>query len=183
HAKPKRAPAIEKRGPPKRKRFDSAQRRPAGYVVPVQAGQVPTLGEIVEETLPNGVQLMAKRRSDVPVLSVQALVNAGQLFEPEDKAGLAELVGSLLDEGIDDGQGRKKSGEEIADGVEFVGGQYGTSTNGVSVKVLSEHAGVAYDLVRDLIRYPSFPLARFDKLREDQLAEIESMDQDPTRVA
>jgi zinc protease len=175
HAKPKRAPAIEKRGPPKRK--------PAGYVVPVQAGQVPTLGEVVEETLPNGVLLMAKRRSDVPVLSVQGLVNAGQLFEPEDKAGLAELVGSLLDEGIDDGKGRVKTGEEIADGVEFVGGQYGTSTNGVSVKVLSEHAGVAFDLVRDLLRYPAFPQARFDKLREDQLAEIESMDQDPTRVA
>jgi len=176
-AKPKRAaaPSIEKKGPPKR--------IPASYVLPTQAGQVPTLGEVVEETLPNGVLLMAKRRSDVPVLSVQALVNAGQLFEPEEKAGLAELVGSLLDEGVDDGQGRKKSGEEIADGVEFVGGQYGTSTNGVSVKVLSEHAGVAYDLVRDLIRFPSFPLARFDKLREDQLAEIESMDQDPTRVA
>jgi zinc protease len=177
HAKAKRAAAsaIEKKGPPKRK--------PASYVPSMQVGEAPTLGEVVEETLPNGVLLMAKKRSDVPVLSVQALVNAGQLFEPEDKAGLAELVGSLLDEGIDDGKGRKKSGEEIADGVEFVGGQYGTSTNGVSVKVLSEHASVAYDLVRDLIRYPSFPLARFDKLREDQLAEIESMDQDPTRVA
>ena len=53
----------------------------------------------------------------------------------------------------------------------------------MTVKVLSEHSEVAFNLVRDLLRYPSFPKGRFDKLREDQIAEIESMDQDPTRVA
>jgi len=136
-----------------------------------------------EETLANGLSLIVKQRSDVPVLTVQALVNAGQIFEPEDKAGLAELVGGLLDEGIEDDQGRRRSGDEIAGDVEFVGGQYGTSANGVTVKVLSEHSEVAYNLVRDLLRYPSFPKQRFEKLREDQVAEIESMDQDPTRVA
>jgi zinc protease len=176
-AKPKRsggaaAPGTEKKeGPPKR--------RSAG-AVPQAA---PSLGEVRRETLPNGLKILAKKRSDVPVLSVQALVNAGQVFEPEDKAGLAELVGSLLDEGIEDDQGRRRTGDEIAGDLEFVGGQYTTGANGVSVKVLSEHAEIAYNTTRDLLRYPSFPKDRFDKLKEDQLAEIESMDQDPTRVA
>jgi zinc protease len=143
----------------------------------------PSLGAVQREVLPNGLILLAKRRSDVPVLTVQALVNAGQVFEPEDKAGLADLVGGLLDEGIEDDHGRRRTGDEIAGDVEFVGGQYATSANGVSVKVLSEHAEVAFNTVRDLLRYPSFPKERFDKLREDQLAEIESMDQEPTRVA
>ncbi|HLY11624.1 MAG TPA: pitrilysin family protein, partial [Planctomycetota bacterium] len=127
--------------------------------------------------------ILAKKRSDVPVLSIQALVNAGQIFEPEDKAGLAELVGNLLDEGIEDDQGRRRTGDEIAGDLEFVGGQYTTGANGISIKVLSEHAQIAYNTARDLLRFPSFPKDRFDKLREDQLAEIESMDQDPTRVA
>jgi zinc protease len=177
HAKPKRKASSEpglKRGPPKY--------RPSGFVA-FQGAKPPALGEVVEETLPNGLTLIAKRRSDVPVLTVQALVNAGHLFEPEEKAGLAELVGSLIDEGVEDDRGRRRSGDEIAAEVEFVGGQYGTSSNGVSVKVLSEHSEVAFNLVRDLIRFPSFPKARFEKLREDQIAEIESMDQDPTRVA
>jgi zinc protease len=173
-AKPKRAasePGL-KRGPPKRS--------PGRLLQPTRP---PDLGEVREETLPNGLRLLAKRRSDVPVLTVQALVNAGQLFEVEEKAGLAELVGELLDEGIEDDQGRRRTGDELAGDVEFVGGQYGTSANGISVKVLSEHSEVAFNLVRDLLRYPSFPKARFEKLRDDQLAEIESMDQDPTRVA
>jgi zinc protease len=143
----------------------------------------PSLGDVAREVLPNGLTLLAKKRSDVPILTIQALVNAGQIFEPEDKAGLAELVGSLLDEGIEDDQGRRRSGDEIAGDIEFVGGQYSTGANGISVKVLSEHADVAYNTMRDLLRYPSFPKERFEKLREDQLAEIESIDQDPTRVA
>ncbi|HZE95639.1 MAG TPA: pitrilysin family protein, partial [Planctomycetota bacterium] len=173
-AKPKRAalgtPAPK--GPPKRRAAASAA---------LQA--IPSLGEVAREVLPNGLTLLAKKRSDVPVVSMQALVNAGQIFEPEDKAGLAELVGSLLDEGIEDDQGRRRSGDEIAGDIEFVGGQYATSANGISVKVLSEHSDVAFNLLRDLLRYPSFPKERFEKLREDQLAEIESLDQDPTRVA
>ncbi len=143
----------------------------------------PSLGEVRREVLPNGLILLAKKRSDVPVLTVQALVNSGQIYEPEAKAGLADLVGGLLDEGIEDDRGRRRSGDEIAGDVEFVGGQYGTSANGVSVKVLSEHADVAFNTVRDLLRYPSFPKERFEKLREDQLAEIESMDQEPSRIA
>jgi zinc protease len=160
------------KGPPKRR---------AGTPVAPQAA--PVLGEVRREVLSNGLTLLAKKRSDVPVLSLQALVNAGQIFEPEDKAGLAELVGSLLDEGIEDDQGRRRTGDEIAGDLEFVGGQYSTGSNGISVKVLSEHSEIAYNTVRDLLRYPSFPKDRFDKLKEDQLAEIESMDQDPTRVA
>jgi zinc protease len=149
-AKPKRKATSEpglKRGPPKR--------RPPGFVA-LQGDKPPVLGEVREEVLPNGLTLIVKRRSDVPVLSMLAHVNAGPLFEAEDKAGLAELVGTLIDEGIEDEQGRRRSGDEIAGDVEFVGGQYGTSSNGVTVKVLSEHADVAYNLVRDLLRYPSF---------------------------
>ena len=175
-AKPKRTgsgsgPGLQK-GPPKR--------RPGTLLA---AQSAPVLGEVRREVLPNGLTLLAKKRSDVPVLSIQALVNAGQVFEPEEKAGLAELVGGLLDEGIEDDQGRRRTGDEIAGDLEFVGGQYSTGANGISVKVLSEHSEIAFNTARDLLRFPSFPKERFEKLREDQLAEIESMDQDPTRVA
>ena len=175
-AKPKRSGGPSGSGLQK----GAPKRRPGSAGAPQSA---PVLGEVLREVLPNGLTLLAKKRSDVPVLSVQALVNAGQVFEPEDKAGLAELVGSLLDEGIEDDQGRRRTGDEIAGDLEFVGGQYTTGANGISVKVLSEHSDIAFNTARDLLRYPSFPKDRFEKLKEDQLAEIESMDQDPTRVA
>lgn len=176
-AKPKRSASSPGQGG---KRGGAPKRRIGPGAVPQAA---PSLGDVMRVVLPNGLTVLAKQRSDVPVLTVQAFVSAGQVFEPEEKAGLADLVGNMLDEGIEDDRGRRRSGDELAGDVEFVGGQYATSTNGVSVKVLSEHADVAFNTVRDLLRFPSFPKERFEKLREDQLAEIESMDQDPTRVA
>jgi zinc protease len=184
HAKAKKVSAEPgpPRGPPKRTTTPKRLAGAGGASYRQAVGGAPVLGEVLEEKLPNGVTLLVKKRSDVPVLAVRAVVNAGPLFEAEEKAGLAELVGSLLDEGIEDGD-RRKSAEELADEVEFVGGRYETGTQGVAVKVLSEHSEVAFNLVRDLMRYPSFPKDRFEKLREDQIAEIESMDQEPSHVA
>jgi zinc protease len=174
-AKPGKAGAVPQAAPPKR-RPGLRPARQAGYAAP-------KLGPVAEAILPNGLTLLAHRRKGLPVLSVQALVQAGQAFEPATQAGLAQLVGDLLDEGIDDGQGRTRTAEQIAADVEFVGGRFSTGAAGVAVKVLAEHASTAYDLVRDLLRYPSFPRTRFEALKDDQLAEAESQDEDPSGVA
>ncbi len=146
-------------------------------------GGGPSLGEVKEVTLENGLTVVVTSRRDFPVLAVQAFVDGGQLYEPEEKAGLVRLVGELLDEGTDDGAGRVRSAQEIAGDLEFVGGRLDANANGAAVKVLSEHSALAFDLVRDLLRHPSFPEDRFEQIRSDLLAEIESMDDDPQGVA
>lgn len=143
----------------------------------------PVLGAVRERTLSNGLRLLVLRRPGVPVLSVQALVNAGQAYEPAEQAGVAQLTGELLDEGVEDERGRRRGAEQIAGEIEFVGGQFSCGAAGVAAKVLSEHAGTAFDLVRDLLRFPSFPRPRFEALKEDLLADIESQDEEPGRVA
>ncbi|MBI2898948.1 MAG: insulinase family protein [Planctomycetes bacterium] len=149
-----------------------------------RAQAAPDLGEYWEVRLRNGLTLLAKRKEGVPVVSVQAYVRAGALLEPDDKAGVATLTGEMLDEGIRDEPGRRTLGhEQIAGMIEDVGGALQTGATGVSVKVLSEHRNLAFDLVRDLLLFPSFPNDRFKKLKQDQLAEIQSMDDDPQSVA
>jgi zinc protease len=151
--------------------------------VPARQAGAPTLGPVTEATLENGLRIVVKSRRDFPVLVVQGFVDGGQIYEPEDKAGLVRLVGELLDEGVDDGAGRALSSEQIAERIEFAGGRLEANVHGASVKVLSEHADLAFDLVRDLLRHPSFPQDRFEQIREDLVAEIESMDDDPQAVA
>jgi len=145
--------------------------------------QAPAFGEVKEVVLDNGLTVLVKPRRDVPVLAVQAFVTAGMLFEPEEKAGLSALAGDLLDEGVDDGKGRVLSAGQLLEAIEFVGGQFEAGPSGAEAKVLSEHASLAFDLVRDVLRYPSFPEERVERLREDQLAEIEAMDDDPQQLA
>jgi zinc protease len=160
------------------------KRAPRRHGTPLQGVAGPAdFGSFRELRLENGLTLLIKPRPGIPILAIQGFVNAGPLYEPEDKAGLASLVGDCLDEGIRDPGGRELTAAQIADGIESLGGKFSTSSSGVAVKVLSEHATQAFDLVRDVLRYASFPEARVTKVREDMLAEIEARDDDPTARA
>ncbi len=148
---------------------------------PAQAA--PKLAGVRQATLPNGLRVLVAPRRDVPVLAVQCFVHAGPVREAEAKAGVATLTGDLLDEGIEDDAGRWRSGDQLAAEIEFVGGDLATGPTGAACKVLSEHATLAFDLVRDVIRYPSFPEERFGELKDDLLAEIQTQDDEPQRAA
>jgi len=60
--------------------------------------------------------LVAERPS-LPIVTVQVLLKAGSLWEPEDKAGLANLTARLLPLGT-----RSRTAPEINATIEFVGG-------------------------------------------------------------
>jgi zinc protease len=171
--RPGRDAGLGRRGPPRRPPLVSAG-----------AGALPALGEVRELRLPNGLTLLAQRRGDLPIVTLQADVRAGALYESDDKAGLADLVSRMLDQGIiEAGRGQKKSSDEIAREVEFLGGQYSISATGLTVNLMSADASAGFDLVRDLLRNPSFPEDRFEKTREDQLSDLESIDEDPQDAA
>jgi zinc protease len=175
----KKDPDKKDGGKPGGEKKEGDKRRPGQRSPGLQAKSgPPDLGPVREVKLENGLTVLIKSRRDFPILAIQGFVNGGMLFEPEDKAGLATLVGDTLDEGIKDDRGRERTGDELAEEIESLGGKFSTNSNGVSVKVLSEHATQAFDLLRDILRYPSFPEERVKKVREDMLAEIESRDDD-----
>jgi zinc protease len=136
-----------------------------------------------EERLENGLAVVVQPRPGTGVLAVRAFVEAGPLFEPEEKAGVAFLTGDLLDEAIEDDDGRRLCGEDLAAPLEFAGGEFFTDAEGVSVRIPAEHAARAFDLVRDVLRYPSFPEELVRARREDLLARIETQDDDPRDAA
>jgi zinc protease len=175
-AKAKRDPAVR---PSKRSPRGTEGRRSG----PRAVQGAPVLKGVRQTTLPNGLRVMVAPRRDVPVLAVQCFVNAGPLLEPEAKAGVASLTGDLLDEGIEDDAGRWRSGDQLASEIEFVGGDLATGPTGAACKVLSEHATLAFDMIRDVVRYPSFPAERFSEVKDDLLAEIQAQDDDPQRAA
>ncbi|HXX94893.1 MAG TPA: pitrilysin family protein, partial [Planctomycetota bacterium] len=157
--------------------------RRGGSGVGAGSGSLPSLGEVREERLPNGMTIIAQRRSDLPILTLQAGTLTGSLYESEDKAGLADLVSRMLDQGIQEGKGPKKTSDDITREVEFLGGQYTISSTGISVNLMSAHATVGFDLLRDLLRNPSFPEDRFERMREDQLADLDAQDEEPQDAA
>src|SRR3989449_8459361 len=77
------------------------------------------------EVLPNGIVLLVAERPAVPIVAVRALVQAGAVHDPPDRAGLANLTGVLLTRGT-----TKRTGPELDSAIEVVGGGPGAGGRG-----------------------------------------------------
>src|SRR5947209_13468730 len=65
--------------------------------------------EPVTFTLPNGMKIYLLEYHELPLVHGVAIVRTGNLFDPPDKRGLAELTGSVLRSGGT----RDKTGDEL----------------------------------------------------------------------
>ncbi|HWP48257.1 MAG TPA: pitrilysin family protein [Candidatus Limnocylindrales bacterium] len=128
--------------------------------------------------LANGLTVLFLENRFYPIVAIEAFVDAGQKHEPEDKAGLAYLVGTLLDEGT-----KNRSGLEIAQIMDFIGGNLETSSTGVFAQILSKDVDIALDIVSDILKNALFDEQEVIKERNKQLAAIKSEQDDPNIVA
>ena len=131
--------------------------------------------------LDSGLILLLLENHDLPIVSVQTFSRASQLYESEDQAGLANLVGMLLEDGTKD-----RTADQIAAAMEFVGGRLGTGPTGVEATVLAKDTGLALDVVFDILMNASFPEDRSGRrggARADRAARATCRAISPERVA
>src|SRR5207249_8743046 len=128
--------------------------------------------------LPNGLKLLLHEDHRLPIVAAQALVARVQLVEPAEKAGVARLVGSLLDEGTD-----RHTGPQIAEMIENVGGVLTFSSSGGSVKVLAPDRSLGLKLFFECLARPTFPKDAFERKQQQQLSTIEEANQQPDTKA
>jgi zinc protease len=123
--------------------------------------------------LSNGLVLLLSENHSIPSVSINAIVQVGSRFEEDDQAGLAALVGSLLDSGT-----TTRTSQQIAETIEAVGGQLGSfgdyQSSGVVVRVLSRDTVLGLDVASDLIMNANFPDERVREHVDRRIAQIRS---------
>lgn len=132
--------------------------------------------------LANGLPLLIARTDGPPVATLALLLPAAGVHEPDDRAGLASLTGSLLESGAGE-----RSAPEIAEAFEGLGAQFGVATTWdateVEVTALTSRLAPAAELASELVRAPTFPGAEVERVREEQLAAILQRRADPRGLA
>jgi zinc protease len=128
--------------------------------------------------LDNGLVLLLYENHRLPLIVAQADVKHTRILEPEDKAGVASLVGSLLDEGS-----KQHSGEEIADMIESVGGTLSMSSDGGSVRALASHRSLALGLLLECLSQPKFDKEEFERQKTRLLSTVEESEHVPETKA
>jgi zinc protease len=170
---PQQPPATQQAGAPAPDRSV----RPA-------VGEAPDLllPAIQQFTLGNGMRVLLMEKRDLPLVQVNLILDAGAVFDPSGREGLASLTAAMLDEGA-----AGMTSLEIADAFEMMGARFGigagTHSASMSLRAPTARMPDALRLAADVIRRPEFPQHELDRLRVERLTALVRSHDDPGSIA
>lgn len=138
--------------------------------------------DIYREGLPNGITVLARSNFNSPSVAVSGYFEAGALFDPDEKLGLAEYTAASLLRGT-----RKRTFDEIYYALESVGASLGFNTgvhkSGFHGRSLSEDLPLLLDLLSEALVNPIFPKSETEKLRAQLLTGLAIRAEDTADMA
>ncbi len=117
-----------------------------------------------------------------PIIALDLAFRGGSALDSQGKAGLANLVASLIDEGAGDLDSQVFQGmlDDRSISLRFSAGQDGF---GGEVFTLSENRDLAFKLLRLALTQPRFDAEPVERIRAQILAGIESSAENPNSIA
>ena len=126
---------------------------------------------VVRETLENGIVVLVKENAASPSVSVEGTVQAGNLYEEDAKAGLANLTASMLRRGTE-----RHTFQELNALLDDVGASLsvyaGRDDAGFDGRALADDLGLLIDTLAEVLTLPSFAPAELEKLRGQLLTRL-----------
>lgn len=140
-----------------------------------------TFPDLQKATLKNGLNIVLAKRTGVPTIVGQLVVNSGYSSDIMSKAGVAALSMDLLDEGTE-----TMTSLEISDKLQLLGASVSTGAgfdaSYVFFTTLKQTLYPTLDLFADVLLHPSFLQKEFDRLKKQQLDYILQEKADPIMV-
>lgn len=122
-------------------------------------------------TLDNGLTVLLRRNSAVPLVSVQMYLTGGLLAEKAEQNGIGQLMTQAALRGT-----KTRSAAQIFAAFENAGGQLsaasGRNTLSFSASVLADQLDATLPVFADVITRPAFPPDEVDRLKKLALAAI-----------
>ena len=133
-------------------------------------------------TLPNGMRVTLVPYGNIPKVAVSLALRAGNLNEPQDVLGVADITGELLKEGT-----KTLSAQELAEVAARMGSSLGVTVGpdetSIDVDVLSEYGAAAAKLVSDVVMHPALPESEMARLKANLLRQVVVAKSRPGQVA
>lgn len=141
-----------------------------------------TLPSPVTFTLDNDVQVILVENHRLPLVSVRAVCTRAGAREDGKRLGLASLTAALLLEGAG-----HKDARELPEAVESLGATLDTGISEDAATVwldtLASTLEDSLELLDDVLHRPALTRADFERIRDDEVADLELRPQEPRRVA
>lgn len=132
--------------------------------------------------LNNGITLIFVETHALPMVNISVAIKTGAIYDLPEKAGVANLTASLLDEGT-----KNRTSRQIAEEIDFIGGRLSTTGgmdySSASLVVLKKDIKTGLDLLSDTLLNPVFPEDEVERKKKEILASIIADKDDPGAVA
>jgi zinc protease len=132
--------------------------------------------------LKNGLKVILAESHRLPLVGVELVIKTGNAANPRGKAGLADLVADMLDEGT-----RTRNALAIADDIATLGATLGTNAGwdatSLSISGLSENIDRALAIWADVLLEPAFDEKELGRVRDNLLTALQRRKDSPPLVA
>ncbi len=137
--------------------------------------------EIQKHVLDNGLTVLLKRDSTLPLVCLRLSLQGGVRQEEAALNGLSSMTARMWTKGT-----RSKDAQDIAEETESLGMILNTFSGknsfGLSLECLSEDGETAVKLLEDLIKNPVFPDAEIEKVKEEMRTVVRQREDDISSV-
>lgn len=138
--------------------------------------------QIEKTTLSNGLKIVLAKRTSIPVVNFNLLIDAGYAADQFTLPGTSSLAMNLLDEGT-----KTKDALQINEELLLLGANLGTGAgldmSNVSLSSLKSNLDKSLELYADVILNPAFPDKEIDRLRKERIAQIKREKVTPIQMA
>lgn len=151
---------------------------------PPQAGAVRefNFGSVRRSALANGLTVLTTQQGDLPVITLMLVAHAGSEHDERVNAGVAHLTARALEAGTG-----TRSADRVAWEFELLGAELDVTVlwdcAALAVTVPSEKTGPALALLAEIISNPAFLGDEIDRLKGEQLSELEQRTAEPRALA
>ena len=134
------------------------------------------------ENFGNGIKLIGAMSDEVPTVSVQLTIEAGHRYEDKSKAGISNLVTSMLNEST-----TKHSAEAIGEKLDLLGSTVNVSNTGQDIVLyissLKKNLDSTLAIAEEILFHPKFDSKDFERVKKQKLEAISNQATQATTIA
>lgn len=141
-----------------------------------------TLPSIEKTKLSNGMNVWIVKQNELPIVSMNLVLNAGGTFDTAEKSGAASFTATMLTQGT-----KTRSAIDIANQLQSIGASVnagaGWDSSNISMQTITKNLDQALDIFADVTINPSFPASEFEILRRRAIVGFAQRKASATAVA
>lgn len=144
--------------------------------VPGPAPEIHIANPVVFD-LDNGMKVILSSNHKIPKVSFNLVMGSDPRIEG-DKAGLSEMLGSLLLSGTSN-----RTKDELDEEKDFIGASIYAGSSSIYLSVLTKHLSKGLDILTDVMQNANFPENEYERIQKQYESELYSMKVDPSAMA